>query len=133
MPEGESNHWRSAPEDDTALAAASETLHRPQKKIRDRNRGKLGLALGLAAGLAAGYMKWGNRREEVTPQVRAQVVGVLLCGPAGCVALQPEELEEFGNGCEDPSVEIPPECLGGIPQDFSKNIPQPEAPEGVEL
>lgn len=131
----EPDHWKGVSEDDAALAAASATLHRPQKSFLERYRGKLGLALGVVAGLAAGYMKWGNSQEEATARVRAQVVGVLLCGPEGCMAFRPEEIEEFGNGCEEPGsaepppeLVIPPECFEGIPQDFSGNEPKSEDP-----
>lgn len=124
-----------------ALSAASQSMKAPRKSFLERNRGKLGLALGVVAGLYAGYIKWGDRQEEITPQVRAQVLGVLLCGPEGCMAIRPEEMVEFGNGCEDPGsaepppeLVIPPECFERIPQNFPGNAPKLEIPApGVEL
>lgn len=128
--------------EEAALSAASETLHRPQTSFLERNRGKLGFAFGVAVGFYAGHIKLGNQQEGIRPQVRAQVVGVLLCGSEGCMALRPEGMEEFGDGCEEPPegfseppvLVIPPECLGGIPQNFPGNAPELEIPaSGVEL
>lgn len=140
----EANRLRDLGEE-AALSAASKTLRAPQKSFLERHRGKLGLALGVVAGLYAGYIKWGNQQEEITPRVRAQVAGVLLCGPEGCMAIRPEEMAELGDGCEEPGsaepppefsgelpeLVMPPECFEGIPQNFPGNAPKLEIPAPV--
>lgn len=141
--------------EDQALDAASAMLRSRGGLIR-RHRGKVGLAVGLAAGLiftpriqctVVGEPRPAGKVSAAPPppvskdpEVRARVFSLLACrfdenGMPVCMPLDPEMLDEFGEGCELPEEEFPPECFpGGAPQGFHWSDKSPRSDEpGVEL
>lgn len=102
----------------------AEQLKNQDETVFRRHRGKFGLLAGIIAGFAGGSMIPREKPQEnpaviISPQVRAELAGVLVCRDEGCLLLPPEIMQEFGEGCEEgflPPPTLPPECFEQIPQ-----------------